>query len=41
MRFDLEHTFPLLTTKKTFFKAVVLELLWFLNGDTNGKHLLE
>ena len=32
MRFDLKHSFPLLTTKKTFFRGVAEELLWFLRG---------
>lgn len=40
-RFDLEAGFPLLTTKKLFTKAVIYELLWFLNGDTNVKYLQE
>ena len=34
-RFDLREGFPLLTTKKVFFKSVVYELLWFLKGKTN------
>lgn len=33
--YDLEHSFPLLTTKKVFWKGVVEELFWFLSGDTN------
>ena len=34
-RYNLEEGFPLLTTKKVFFKAVVYELLWFISGSTN------
>ncbi len=34
-RYDLREGFPLLTTKKVLFKAVVHELLWFLRGSTN------
>jgi len=40
-RFDLAQGFPLLTTKRVNFKAVALELLWFLRGDTNVKYLHE
>ena len=39
MRFDLQDSFPLLTTKKIHFKSVGYELLWFLKGDTNIKYL--
>ncbi len=39
MRFDLAQGFPLLTTKKIFTKAVIYELLWLLQGDTNIKFL--
>jgi thymidylate synthase len=39
MRFDLALGFPLLTTKKLHTKSIVVELLWFLNGDTNIKYL--
>src|SRR6056297_1246171 len=39
LRFDLEKGFPLMTTKKIYWKAVVHELLWFLKGDTNIKYL--
>merc|ERR1711920_1010729 len=39
MRFDLRKSFPLLTTKRVFWRGVVEELLWFVRGDTNGKHL--
>lgn len=41
MRFDLQKGFPLLTTKFVPFKMVAHELLWFLNGDTNIKYLLD
>ncbi|HEY0107894.1 MAG TPA: thymidylate synthase [Rhizomicrobium sp.] len=40
-RYDLAGGFPLLTTKKLFAKAIVLELLWFLKGDTNVRWLQE
>jgi thymidylate synthase len=39
LRFDLEASFPLLTTKKVHLKSIILELLWFLRGDTNVKWL--
>lgn len=39
MRFDLSKGFPLLTTKKIYTKAVIVELLWLLKGDTNIKFL--
>ncbi|QPK83796.1 thymidylate synthase [Corynebacterium qintianiae] len=35
LRYDLSEAFPLLTTKKVYFKAVVGELLWFLRGESN------
>jgi thymidylate synthase len=41
MRFNLEAEFPLLTTKRVWWKGVVAELLWFLNGDTNNNALAE
>ena len=41
MRFDLKEGFPLLTTKKVFYKAIIYELLWFIKGDTNIKYLLD
>lgn len=41
MRFDLSQGFPLLTTKKVHFKSIIVELLWFLRGDTNIRYLLQ
>ncbi|MCS4189417.1 thymidylate synthase [Salinibacter ruber] len=39
MRFDLQEGFPLVTTKKVFFKGIAHELLWFLSGETNIEYL--
>jgi thymidylate synthase len=41
LRFNLAEGFPLVTTRKVFFKGVIYELLWFLAGDTNIKYLRE
>lgn len=40
IRFSLANNrFPLLTTKRVFFRGILEELLWFIHGDTNAKHL--
>jgi thymidylate synthase len=41
LRFDLSQGFPLVTTRKVFFKGVIHELLWFLAGNTNIKSLTD
>ncbi len=41
LRFNLAEGFPLVTTRKVFFKGIIHELLWFLAGDTNIKYLNE
>lgn len=39
VRFDLSKGFPLVTLKKTFWKGVLVELLWLMRGETNVKFL--
>lgn len=39
LEFDISERFPLLTTKRVYWSGVLKELLWFLKGDTNSKHL--
>ena len=40
-RYDLSKGFPLLTTKKVYWKGVLHELYWFFKGDTNIKYLVD
>src|SRR5580704_9827940 len=39
LRFDLAQGFPLLTTKRVHFRSILVELLWFLRGETNVRWL--
>lgn len=41
MRFKLDESFPLLTTKKLHIKSIIYELLWFLQGQSNIKYLVD
>ena len=41
IRFDLSQGFPLITTKRVHIRSLVVELLWFLRGDTNVRYLHE
>ena len=41
MRFDLNDGFPLVTTKKVNFNAILHELLWFIKGETNIEYLVK
>jgi thymidylate synthase len=41
MRFDLSRGFPLLTTKRVYWKGVLHELYWFFSGQTNIKYLVD
>jgi thymidylate synthase len=41
LRFDLSQGFPAVTTKKLFMRGIIHELIWFLNGSTNIKYLVD
>jgi len=41
IRHNMADGFPLLTTKKMFFKGIITELIWFLQGNTNIKYLVD
>ena len=41
MRFNLSRSFPLITTKKVYFRGIAYELLWFLKGSQNVRWLQE
>lgn len=41
MKFDMSEGFPLITSKKMYFKGIVTELLWFIKGRTDLRWLLE
>lgn len=40
-RYDLADGFPLVTTKKTFLRGIIVELIWLIRGETNIKYLVD
>src|SRR3989338_3824477 len=40
-RYNLDNTFPLVTTKKVHLKSIIYELLWFISGNTNIQYLIK
>jgi thymidylate synthase len=40
-RYDLRDGFPLVTTKKTFLRIIIIELIWLIRGETNIKYLVD
>lgn len=41
MRYDLSEWFPLVTTKKTYLRGIIVELIWLIRGETNIKYLVD
>ena len=41
IRFDLSEGFPLLTTKRVYWKGVIHELYWFMSGQSHIKYLVD
>lgn len=40
-KYDLSDWFPLVTTKKTFLRGIIVELIWLIRGETNIKYLVD
>ena len=40
-RYNLADGFPLVTTKKTFLRIIIVELIWLIRGETNIKYLVD
>lgn len=40
-KYDLKDWFPLVTTKKTFLRGIIVELIWLIRGETNIKYLVD
>jgi thymidylate synthase len=40
-KYNLADGFPLVTTKKTFLRIIVVELIWLIRGETNIKYLVD
>ncbi len=40
-RYNLADWFPLVTTKKTFLRIIIVELIWLIRGETNIKYLVD